>query len=450
MKTVRNITTQKFRTSRYLNLVETIYAADNVPTKYSGSTKSMLQEFFSKTSKRKNTFKREVFKRLLLHAYNQKCFALLRSYGHVGVLHNMCSFGNRMVRTIETWNNEEVMPEHQLRSLIRHCFAKYDTPVFLENAFFEAAKTQMLWYVQMGNGRSVKTLSQLPVKLTHRMAHEFRLAPKHFMPLEALRYAQAIGFGATTNVAKMLAMSSLARGCGDNEGFWSGVVQFFANEETLDATQMHIIITYLEHVLVENPTYSLKGRTFKALLRQSQEWHRKSYINSNGGVLQWNPSEIQPLYKEEWEGNKKVVYRTVELLNSWELYDEGNEMHHCVAEYDENCNNGECAIFSLKRETEDELPKHLATIEVLLPSKNLGEFKSKYNESPSPKTLELINHWILNSEVNRNSEMVYNVEQHEFRNHGNVNNRTNEDWVYVMKIILWVLYLLWKFSRLSN
>ena len=55
----------------------------------------------------------------------------------------------------------------------------------------------MLWYMQVGSGKSIKQLSQMPVKLTSKMAHEFRNAPAFLATNEALRFAQALGYGAT-------------------------------------------------------------------------------------------------------------------------------------------------------------------------------------------------------------------------------------------------------------
>jgi len=94
--------------SAYITLVEKIYNENNKPTHYKGTVETMLREFFSKTSKKKYTWKREVFKRLLIHLYNQKCYALLRNYSYVAVLHNMSGFGDKIVRNIEDWKNEDL------------------------------------------------------------------------------------------------------------------------------------------------------------------------------------------------------------------------------------------------------------------------------------------------------------------------------------------------------
>lgn len=455
MKTTKKITEKRVLDSAYKRLVESICAAENVPTRYKGTTESMLQEFFSKTSKKKNLHKRIVFRQLLLHVYDQKCFSLLRNYSYVNALHCMCSFGDRLVRNVEDWVNQELSAEQQIRSLIRHCFAKFETPSFLEKSFFNGDKIQMLWYVQLGSGRSVKTLSQMPLVLTGKMEHAFRLAPRDFTPWEALRYAQAIGFGASLRTAKTIGQSRLAQNFGKHEVFWSGAVAFFSREESLNIVQMHLLFDYLEYAYTNNPLLNFKGRTYNALLKQSQEWQKNVYINSVGGVIDWNPSGIKQLYKEEHELGKKVVYKTIELLNSAKLYDEGKEMHHCVAEYNEACQEGKCAIYSMQREVAGQEAERLATIEIELPNKELGEFKAKFNHEPNSKAKELMNYWIENSELERqratDSEVQLAVQRQQIvLNREAAGDRTSDEIINFVRILFWLLYLLFRLVSLAN
>lgn len=109
----------KKRPRGYIDLVEKIYSEPNKPQRYNGTLKSMLREFFSKTSKYRYTWKRDTFKALLIHLYNQKCYALLRSYKDVEALHNISSFGNKTVRDIEAWTAESSVKEEQISSLLK-------------------------------------------------------------------------------------------------------------------------------------------------------------------------------------------------------------------------------------------------------------------------------------------------------------------------------------------
>lgn len=441
------------RHNSYINLVERICNEDNKPQRYNGSMESMLREFFSKTSKKKYLWKRRTFKTLLVHLYNQKCYALLRSYHHVHVLHNISAFGNKLVRDIEDWENSYLTKEAQISALLKHCFALYDTPEFMEYSFYELNKLYMLWYVQLGKGVSVKKLSQMPIALTNRMAHEFRHSPSCFNVPQALRYAQAIGFGATKEASIVIAYSKLSRTRDNEEHFWSTVVQFFSKVECIETNELDLIVDYLSHKFREDNTFSMKGRTFNALLTQTNEWHRTMYINRDiGRVLSWKPSGIAPLYFEEEIEGVKIVYRTIELKNSIELYDEGLAMQHCVAEYDENCYDGECAIFSLQKQIDGEPMERMATLEVTLPDNRVVQAKSKYNHDPNDKAMEMIDTWINNSTVRRYTETVSqnNYQPVAYRRALEREEMTNYDFESsgILRLILIILYLFFLFGRL--
>ena len=451
MKTNWNTENEQNQYSAYINLVEKIYKENNGNARYTGTIESMLREFFYKTSKYRYTWKRETFKALLIHLYNQKCYALLRDYKSVEVLHKMSGFGNRMLRNVEDWKNEEITKESQLSALLKHSFTRYETPKFLENSFYGFEKKYMLWYLQLGSGKSIKQLTQMPVVLTAKMAHEFRNAPAYLSTNEALRFAQAIGYGASVKIAKMIALSDLSIIKEGEELFWAIVIMFLAKETSLKTKDINMVVDYLAFKYRENNKFSMKGRSFKALLRQAEERSKKDFTIQNGEFLQWESIGVTPFYKEEFINNKKVVYKTVELLNSKELYEEGEAMHHCVAEYDHDCVDKKSAIFSLQKEVEGKAVERLATLEVELPAYELGEMQAKYNEFPEDKTIDLINKWIDTSQVSRKPNETYErayVNQENARAIGReiVNREKDSDSLMMtVKIILWLTYFILKF-----
>lgn len=448
MKTICNTQNRNKKHNNYVALVEKIYNEKNQPQCYKGTIESMLREFFSKTSKKRYTWKRETFKKLLIHLYSQKCYGLLRSYNHVEVLHNISAFGNKIVREIELWESTSFNKDEQISSLLKYCFAKYKTPQFFEQSFYNSQKLYMLWYVQLGSGKSVKDLSQMPIKLTNKMAHEFRNASGSFKVFEALRYAQALGFGATKQAAKLIAFSSLSRTRDNEEVFWSTVVQFFAKVECLETNELDQIVDYLAYKYHEDQTMSMKGRTFNALLNQTNEWHRTMYINQDiDKVLSWKSSGIKPLYVEEEVNGFKVVYKTIELRNSIELFDEGNAMQHCVAEYDEDCCDGRSSIFSLQMQVEGKKPERMATLEIALPHFEVVQAKAKYNQEPSKKAFKLIDNWIENSKIKKQDRAVRGYQPVAYQRA--VERRQDEEhntaaYVWLIKVVLWLLYMFFR------
>lgn len=460
METIWNIKKEKGKFSAYLALVEKIYKEDNHPQRYNGTVESMLREFFSKTSKKKYTWKRRTFRDLLLHAYNQKCYAVLRDYNYVLALHNISSFGNKLVRPVEAWENTSLEPTEQVSSLIKHCIAKYEAPKFLENAFYGFNNLHMLWYVQLGKGVSVLSLSQFPVAFTYRMAHIFRNAPSYFFVNQAIRYAQAAGFGAKKEAARVIAYSDLAHTNQNHEAFWSSVVQFFAKVECLEINEINHILEYLAVKYYEDQTFTMKGRTFNGLLNQANEWHRKKHFE-NGNVLQWEASGIAPLYIEEELNGCKVVYKTIELRNSYELYEEGEVMGHCVADYDNDCFKKQSAIFSLQKEVMGQAAERLATLEIGLPDRHIIQAKAKYNEDPCLKAMALIDNWVNSESVKRYSQTVANAGQAQepyqpvaYQRLVEREQMNNYDWdvnmVWVIRVIFWILYIIFIITRTSN
>ncbi|MDY8138750.1 PcfJ domain-containing protein [Aquimarina sp. 2201CG5-10] len=379
-------------TSKYASLVEVIYTAHNKPQDYKGTIASMLWMFFSKMSKKRSVWKRDTFRKLLLHLHDQGCYTILRKIEYVEVLANISAFGNRFVRDIYGWKKETYIAEDQLQSLIEFCFAKYPVPEFLVSSFFETQKKYMLWYVQLGVGRSVKSLSGIEMQLTTKMAHEFRKTPKGYSVAQALRRAQAIGYGANKNMAESIAWSGLSRVRG-NESFWNTVVHFFAKQKEAPFDKMGEIIDYLSFSIRENTSFSMKGRTLEALLRQSDEWHRRLYMQRNAeNYVSWKSAKIKSLNYTTAVKDQSVVFKTVELLNSQALYEEGYDMHHCAASYVDECYSGESAIFSLRKYMGDSFEK-LATIEIDPESKEVLQAEGKYNSSLTKEASKALEVW---------------------------------------------------------
>ena len=160
--------------SVFTQLVERL-SAENVKTiGNQGTIASVVGTAFASMSQAQYTWKREAFRDLLLHLEAQGCYALLRNTVCINALANMASFGNKLVREIKAWEKETLEVETQMSALIKHCFALYDVPEFMESVFYYENKKHCYWYIQLGRGESVLKLSSFPIKLTKKMAHEFK------------------------------------------------------------------------------------------------------------------------------------------------------------------------------------------------------------------------------------------------------------------------------------
>ena len=265
MKTTVNTIVSKPK-SAFTQLVERLYAEKHQSIGNQGTLASIIGTCFASMSHVQNSWKREAFRDLLLHFETQGCCTVLRDEVYITVLANVAAFGNKMVREIKAWEKDSFVAENQISSLIKHCFAKYEVPEFMESVFYGENKIQMLWYVQLGRGKSVLTLSGFPVKFTNKMAHEFKNAPSNYSISQAIRWAQAKGFNASVIMAETLAWSSLSENF-ENEEFWRTIVAFFAKHEELPFTKVQEVLFYIKHQYEANKTYNMNGILIATIIR---------------------------------------------------------------------------------------------------------------------------------------------------------------------------------------
>ena len=115
-----------------------------------GTIKSVISSHFAQMSAQNHGWKRDTFRKLLLLMHSKKCYAVLRNPGFIEVLANISAFGNKMVRPAHGWVKDSLTAEGQLASLLRHCFAKFEVPEFMEYIFAGDNKVHMHWYIQLG------------------------------------------------------------------------------------------------------------------------------------------------------------------------------------------------------------------------------------------------------------------------------------------------------------
>lgn len=387
----------KNRATRFEALVEEAYREQNAFQGFEGTLESAVKAHFSRMSAQNHVWKRDAFRQLLLMMYAKKCYAVLRNPSYIEVLANMAAFGNKTVRDIESWTKDSLVAEGQLKSLIRHCFAKYEVPAFMENVFSGDRKVHMLWYIQLGRGDSVQQLGAFPVKFTAKMAHEFRLTPKDYTVGQAIRRAQAIGFGASAERAEAIAWSSLSAGF-DYEEFYSTVVQFVVNvEQKISFDVLQDVLEYIQAIRAESAIFSMKGRTWDALVRQSAEWHvAMAKQREAEGRSQWTPAPIANYVVVDGDSTIKIV----QLLTSEALYDEGAEMAHCVADYEEACEDGKAAIFSVRKFTDGQAGyETLATLEVIAATMKIVQAQARFNEMICETSHRVICEWAMREKL---------------------------------------------------
>jgi hypothetical protein len=294
------------------------------------------------------------------------------------------------VRPLDSWLLPEDAPPQQFRSLIRHLFALYEVPEFLDAAWLDGLTSDGVvyqeWYKHIGRGQNIRTAKGLPLALTKRMAHHFVRAPTEYPIPAALRYAQVLGLGGDERLARSLLATRLGTDFRDND-FWETVIGWFIDQSTIEPVHHGPIIDYLHAqkfvasvanprsrrrgmprqclLIPPQPNLSMKGRTSVAMLRAVERWHKTLRSIPRSSPIEWKSSGIPPLVLQVGDGPNQRIYETTELISTEELQAEGTAMLHCVASYFPQCVTGWMSIWSMTVEDPSGQVSRLLTLQIM-------------------------------------------------------------------------------------
>lgn len=315
-----------------------------------------------------------------------------------------------------TWEPKTHNVHRQYAELLRHLFAKYPIPAFMDSVWREQDRptNRYEWYIKIGRGESVRSLD-LPVTLTKKQAHFMMQAPDNLNILQAARFGQLLSMDADSRLCTAVLQSRLGQGdclLFKNDEFWLGLVQMFTQNPMLDRSQFGPFFDYIYNQKFvgdppPQPNLSMKGRTPDSMMKQVLDWHaelnRQNRANArlNRGPYgyrnvpaSWKSCGIGAWEKEE--GIKgKLSHKTWlvrEFTTSAALFDEGRSMRHCVGSYASSCAEGRIAIFGM---TVKDFQGHwrALTIEVNLGTRTIVQARGIANRMPTEKEREIMTQW---------------------------------------------------------
>jgi len=180
--------------------------------------------------------------------------------------------------------------------------------------------------------------------------------------------------------------------------------------DTLDATRMH-------HQLYNRP-YDYKNKSLELLRAEhdnlSEEYRKKAAeIRFALNAKEFPKNNLPNLYEAD-------LITATKLTHGYELIEEGNKMHHCVASYVDCCLNGASVIYSIT----DTETKENATLEIkrvtrstqsavgptqatlapqttLVPQATLAQIRGVCNQRPSAKIMKFAKDFI--KSINKSS-----------------------------------------------
>ena len=323
----------------------------------------------------------------------------------------IAAYAPKWQRPLEAWKPRSHNAHRQFASLIRHLFALYEVPSFLDTAWFEGRDERGVqarkWFVHVAKGQNVRHCD-LPIALSKKMAHHFMRAPSDVSIAEALRWAQVSGLGGDERLARAVIGTRLAENFSDDE-FWTSVIRWLIANPMLDLVHIGPIVDYLhaqKFVAPEGvdpqgrrhqppqPNLSMKGRSPDALLRQVDQWHRDLARQSNIRSREWHP---QPFAEFEFvEGdvaaNNWKRWTIRELLTTKALQTEGRQMCHCVASYVWSCASGTTSIWTMDLQTKGGTTK-CVTIEVRNQQRVICQIRGRRNRLCTDQERRVIERW---------------------------------------------------------
>lgn len=349
-------------------------------------------------------------------AYLDTCSKLTGDADHIRGVANAVAHYGAWKRPVKEWKPNMHNAGRQFSSLVRHLFAGYNIPEFMDSVWLSLNRLHQRWFIHLGSGKNIRSAERLPITLTKKMAHKFLSAPSGYSVNAAFRWAQITAMGGDRRLADAISGTRLSRDF-KHDKFWLSVFRFFIDNPMLDTAQINPIVDYIwnqkyedqivfvERGVAENrgpaqPNFSLKGRTVDTLLRQVNAWHRSLGRELKGGKLQWEKSKFEDFeFIEGTRENKNIkIWRIHELLSNQELVAEGRALHHCVASYAVSCKRGRSGIWTMSCEDASGFKK-LLTIEVLLRNRQICQVRGKNNRLPTEQEKKIVQRWAVKEQL---------------------------------------------------
>jgi hypothetical protein len=277
-------------------------------------------------------------------------------------------------------------------TLLRHLFNDFMiSGVFLRNFLREQMNSaERGWFMAELNGDGMFGATDLPLVLTKKAAHHFRMLPFEFelKVTPSLVYTSIL-----TQINDHSYAYNVAAALRDDLhlDFWISTMIALHKRGLLARQVLEMMDFIQQKVFVEELQIDVKKRSLQRLLTEMQEWHDElrqlKWINKADLDRSFVLLDIST-FEMEYENQKYLIYQ---LQKGIDLFHEGRILSHCVFSYRYRCYKGASYIFSLRKldETGKEVPQ--ITIEIV--NGEVFQARGKFNRSPTPEEQRIINAW---------------------------------------------------------
>jgi hypothetical protein len=257
----------------------------------------------------------------------------------------------------------------------------------------------------VASGRSVFRLvgsEILPVPLTRKMCHLLVNPGRPLSIAEAVRRAQVLAHGGNPRLVPALGQECwVTLGSLPQEEFRAEVVHWLCRQNEVDLTALPGICEYLLARHEDDANFKMKGRTWISVARATKAWQKHQIELLK--VLEQRDFEPSGFKARHWKSRRREngvemppdVWVMREILKPVDMVNEGKRMNHYVGGYHDQVREGKCSIWSLALNGQGKL-----TVEVYNKSREVGQFRGRYNRDPRPHEARLVKTWAVKNHLN--------------------------------------------------
>ena len=176
--------------------------------------------------------------------------------------------------------------------------------------------------------------------------------------------------------------------------FWASAFRLLIDSPLSleNRTEIRSIVDYFEYRRQAGERaggFSLKGRSFRSLMIEVEEWH--GYMTGYHFSDKDLKTSWRPLHAEEYSlVLGREVYKISEITNGKRLWEESKVLKHCVYSYLKRCVQGKTHIFSLTQQKGSQL---IPRITIEIENNQMVQERGKANSDPDKKFYPLIREW---------------------------------------------------------
>lgn len=270
-------------------------------------------------------------------------------------------------------------------------FTNFGISPILRHKYFDGRmnETEQEWFFHVLQGKNLTSAPNLPFQLTKRMAHTYQ----NLDDVYNLSATQSLVFSAFLTLTNDMPYShSVTRTvwASNQLEFWIKTMTILHRNGLREDNAREVIDYIIQRVFRDGVQINFKRKKLSNLLQDIENWHTELRIKREERYLRTQKLVDAGIPEKMIELNDHK-YRIFQLTRSNELFEEGNDLRHCVYSYKYQCRKGKSFIYSMRQILDEKQEKRLITIEVV--NNEIVQAKGHRNRHPTQEEKDIIRLW---------------------------------------------------------